>query len=114
MEGSLETLASGQEGWKPQACLPAPGWRMRLHPPGSGNFTARPLPLPVLCLGSRNGSRNLPFLLLATSRNWRLRGRQVFHGPRAQETSPPSTGRLPGALRGSSTSENTEFPVCRS
>ena len=34
VEGSLETLASGQEGWKPPALLAAPGWRMGLRPLG--------------------------------------------------------------------------------
>lgn len=28
VEGGLQSLASGQEGWKPQALFPAPGWRM--------------------------------------------------------------------------------------
>ena len=55
---------------------------------------ARLLLLPVLPLGSCHHSRKSPFLLLATRRSWRLRGEQVSHGHRAQETSLLSTGPL--------------------
>lgn len=77
MEGSLETLASGQEGWKPPASLAAPGWRMGLRPLGIWKLycpPARLLLLPVLPLGSYHHSRKSPFLLLATRKSWRLRG----------------------------------------
>lgn len=49
VEGGLETLASGQEGWKPQVLLPHLVGDCDYSPRGSGNVTARPpAPLPAL------------------------------------------------------------------